>query len=152
MGKRANFGFGHLRCSALENSGSKSPQTRMKPEKNGTTSILSSLHERRRQNRYPFSLPFLSCLSGTGFGGVEGSNRHSTQTAAIMQEGRNPACLTDGSSLQKFKPVFRLIEFLQSNLRPGNKIRLAVRIFPREYLRQPRRHFSPVDSQGNSAP
>ena len=37
-------GFGHLRCSALENSGSKSPQTRMKPEKNGTTSILSSLH------------------------------------------------------------------------------------------------------------
>ena len=37
-------GFGHLRCSALENPGSKSPQTRMKPEKNGTTSILSSLH------------------------------------------------------------------------------------------------------------
>ena len=45
-------GFGHLRCSALENSGSKSPQTRMKPEKNGTTSILSSLHGRRQQNRY----------------------------------------------------------------------------------------------------
>lgn len=46
-------GFGHLRCSALENSGSKSPQTRMKPEKNGTTSILSSLHGPPRGIRTP---------------------------------------------------------------------------------------------------
>ena len=45
-------GFGYLRCSARENSGLKSPQTRMKPEKNGTTSILSSRYGRWQQNRY----------------------------------------------------------------------------------------------------
>ena len=56
-GKRTDFGFGHLRCSALENSGSKSPQTRMDTEKNGVTSFLSLQHGAGEGNRTPvFSL------------------------------------------------------------------------------------------------
>ena len=51
-GKISNSGFGHLRCSALENSGSKSPQTRIKPKKSGRHLFCRPFNERRRQNRY----------------------------------------------------------------------------------------------------